>query len=163
MNLRYVNIYIHMYVISCRVLLRDLRFSWHAIDTQFWDFASIHNFHISSRITFISVRHNSYLYSIKTNLIFWSVTSLRTLMSVYWLVVGWTVALVRWFVGPKRGGELNLHASICLYLQGVIIVYFPKNFVNILNSASSAAALIFYLPGVCTLRENRERKESGKF
>ena len=36
-----------------------------------------------------------------------------------------------------------------------------------LNSASSAAALVFYLPGVCahtlTLRENRERPESGIF
>ena len=32
-----------------------------------------------------------------------------------------------------------------------------------LNSASSAAALVFYLPGVCTLtpRENRGRQESG--
>ena len=27
---------------------------------------------------------------------------------------------------------------------------FPKNFVIFLNSASSAAALVFYLPGVCT-------------
>ena len=36
-----------------------------------------------------------------------------------------------------------------------------------LNSASSAAALVFYLPGMCvhtlTPRENREKPESGKF
>ena len=30
------------------------------------------------------------------------------------------------------------------------IVFFPLNFVIFLNSASSAAALVFYLPGVCT-------------
>ena len=41
------------------------------------------------------------------------------------------------------------------------IVFFPLSFVIFLNSASSAAALVFYLPGVCTVhtltpRENRE-------
>ena len=30
------------------------------------------------------------------------------------------------------------------------IVFFPLNFVIFLKSASSAAALVFYLPGVCT-------------
>ena len=30
------------------------------------------------------------------------------------------------------------------------IVFIPKRFVIFLNSASSAAALVFYLPGVCT-------------
>ena len=30
------------------------------------------------------------------------------------------------------------------------IVFFPKHFVIFLNSASYAAALVFYLPGVCT-------------
>ena len=39
------------------------------------------------------------------------------------------------------------------------IVFFPSNVVIFLNSASSAAALVFYLPGVCTHtltpRENR--------
>ena len=42
--------------------------------------------------------------------------------------------------------------------------FFLKKF---LNSASSAAAIVFYLPGVCvhtlTPRENRERPESGIF
>ena len=30
------------------------------------------------------------------------------------------------------------------------IVFFPYNFVIFLNSAGSAAALVIYLPGVCT-------------
>ena len=40
------------------------------------------------------------------------------------------------------------------------------NFVIFLNSASSPAALVFYLPGVCThtdTKGNRERQESGIF
>ena len=44
---------------------------------------------------------------------------------------------------------------------------FSLKFVIFLNSASSAAALDFYLPGVCTVHwhrgENRERPESGIF
>ena len=41
------------------------------------------------------------------------------------------------------------------YKQGLYRVFikycvFPYNFLNFLNSASSAAALVFYLPGVCT-------------
>ena len=32
------------------------------------------------------------------------------------------------------------------------IVFFPQNFVIFLNSANSAAALVFYLPGVCAQR-----------
>ena len=40
------------------------------------------------------------------------------------------------------------------------IVFFPLNFVIFLNSASSAAALVFYLPGVCTHTdtEGKQRK-----
>ena len=40
------------------------------------------------------------------------------------------------------------------------IVFFPQNVVNFLNSASSAAALVFYLPGVCTHTdtEGKQRK-----
>ena len=39
-------------------------------------------------------------------------------------------------------------------------VFFPKSFVIFLNSASSAAALVFYLPGVCTHTdtEGKQRK-----
>ena len=46
-------------------------------------------------------------------------------------------------------------------VQGVhkILCFFPENFVIFFNSASSAEALVFYLPGVCvhtlTPRENR--------
>ena len=39
------------------------------------------------------------------------------------------------------------------------IVFFPKNTVIFLNSVSSAAALVFYLPGVCT-HTDIERKQS---
>ena len=37
---------------------------------------------------------------------------------------------------------------------------FPLNFVIFLNSASSAVALVFYLPGVCThtYTEGKQRK-----
>ena len=38
------------------------------------------------------------------------------------------------------------------------IVFFPKNVVIFLNSASSAVALVFYLPGVCT-HTDTERKQ----
>ena len=39
------------------------------------------------------------------------------------------------------------------------IVFFPENFVIFLNSASTAASLVFYLPGVCT-HTDIERKQS---
>ena len=48
------------------------------------------------------------------------------------------------------------------------IVFFSSNVVIFLNSASSAAALVFYLPGVCTHTETEEKqspeylKEFGK-
>ena len=41
-------------------------------------------------------------------------------------------------------------------------MFFPENFVIFLNSASSAAALVFYLPGVCT-HTDTERKQSPKY
>ena len=37
------------------------------------------------------------------------------------------------------------------------IVFLPKHFVIFLNSASSAAALVFYLPGVCTHTDTEEK------
>ena len=47
-------------------------------------------------------------------------------------------------------------------IQGVheILCFFPENVVIFLNYASSAAALVFYLPGVCTQpdTEGKERK-----
>ena len=42
------------------------------------------------------------------------------------------------------------------------IVFFPKNFVIFLNSAISPAALVFYLPGVCTHTDN-ERGQSSEY
>ena len=42
------------------------------------------------------------------------------------------------------------------------IVFFPLNFVIFLNSASSAAALVFYLPGVCT-HTATEGKQSPEY
>ena len=42
------------------------------------------------------------------------------------------------------------------------IVFFPLNFVIFLNSASSAAALVFYLPGVCT-HNDTEGKQSLEY
>ena len=44
------------------------------------------------------------------------------------------------------------------------IVFFSSNFVIFLNSASSAAALVFYLPGVCTHTdtEGKQRKAESK-
>ena len=42
------------------------------------------------------------------------------------------------------------------------IVFFPLNFVIFLNSASSAAALVFYLPGVCT-HTDTEGKQSSEY
>ena len=38
------------------------------------------------------------------------------------------------------------------------IVFFPKNFVIFLNSAGSAVALVFYLPGVCTHTDTKGKK-----
>ena len=44
----------------------------------------------------------------------------------------------------------------------LIIVFFPLDFVIFLNSASSAAALVFYLPGVCT-HTDTEGKQSSEY
>ena len=69
----------------------------------------------------------------------------------------------------------KLHSYIGAFVRSHVGTYrvfikycvFPLVFVIFLNSASSAAALVFYLPGVCvhtlTPRENRERPESGIF
>ena len=39
---------------------------------------------------------------------------------------------------------------------------FPKNFLNFLNSASSAEALVFYLPGVCTHSDDEGKQRKAK-
>ena len=44
----------------------------------------------------------------------------------------------------------------------LIIVFFPENFVIFLNSANSAAKLVFYLPGVCTHTETEEQQRKAR-
>ena len=43
------------------------------------------------------------------------------------------------------------------------IVLFSKNVVIFLNSTSSAASLVFYLPGVCTHTDTEEKQISEYF
>ena len=51
-----------------------------------------------------------------------------------------------------------------MYVQGAhkILVFFPENFMIFLNSASSAAALVFYLSGVCTHTNDKSKTEKGQ-
>ena len=42
------------------------------------------------------------------------------------------------------------------------IGFFPSNVVIFLNSASSAAALVFYLPGVCTHTDNEGKQRKTR-
>ena len=41
-------------------------------------------------------------------------------------------------------------------------MFFQKNVVNSLNSVSSAAALVFYLPGVCTHSDDEGKQRKAK-
>ena len=78
--------------------------------------------------------------------------------------------LVQFF---KETFKTKVISKTNLYLTYEIVIYrvfikhfvFPYNFVIFLNSASSAAALVYLLMFVHTLtaRENRERPESGIF
>ena len=43
------------------------------------------------------------------------------------------------------------------------IVFFRENFVIFLNSAGSAAALVFYLPGVCTHTDTEGKQKRTEF
>ena len=54
--------------------------------------------------------------------------------------------------------DLELDSTGC----SLNIVFFPSNVVIFLNSASSAAALLFYLPGVCT-HTDTEGKQSSEY
>ena len=49
-------------------------------------------------------------------------------------------------------------------IQGVheILCFFPENVVIFLNYASSAAALVFYLPGVITHTDTEGKTEKGQ-
>ena len=59
---------------------------------------------------------------------------------------------------------ITLQIIFVLAKYRVFIKYcvFPYNFLNFLNSACSAAALVFYLPGVCT-DTDIERKQSPEY
>ena len=50
-------------------------------------------------------------------------------------------------------------ADMVLYRVFIKYCVFPYNFLNFLNSANSAAARLFYLPGVCT-HTDIEKKQS---
>ena len=61
---------------------------------------------------------------------------------------------------------MNIHTFRATTGCSLNVVFFPQNFVIFLNSAKSAAALVFYLPGVCTHTDTKgiqERPESGIF
>ena len=63
-----------------------------------------------------------------------------------------------WYIADKLIHE-NTHRYTGCSLN---IVFFPLNFVIFLNSASSATALVFYLPGVCT-HTDTEGKQSPEY
>ena len=63
----------------------------------------------------------------------------------YLLIGYWYTSSDTAQVHPSTGCSIN-------------IVFFPQNFVIYLNSASSAAALVFYLPGTHTDTEGKQRK-----
>ena len=74
------------------------------------------------------------------------------------------IQLLEAFVHDER---LALMPLFCIAINfglctgcSINIVFFPNNSVIFLNSASSAAALVFYLPGVCTYidTEGKQRK-----
>ena len=52
---------------------------------------------------------------------------------------------------------------IVFYIQGVFkYCVFPQNFVIFLNSDSSAAALVFYLPCVCTHTDAEGKQRNAR-
>ena len=59
---------------------------------------------------------------------------------------------------PKYQGYLPI---VAILRYRVLIKYcvFPQNVVIFLNSASSAVALVFYLPGVCTTHTATQVKQ----
>ena len=67
-------------------------------------------------------------------------------------------------IKKKEIKRLRERRDIRRYRVFINYCVFPYNFGIFLNSASSAAALVLYLPGVCThtdTERNRERPESG--
>ena len=63
---------------------------------------------------------------------------------------------------PSRRVCSVLSRTVCTTGCSLHIVFFPKKIVIFLNSVSSAASLVFYLPGVCTHTdtEDKQRKAS---
>ena len=62
--------------------------------------------------------------------------------------------------GENSTGNNNHH----LFPTGcsLNIVFFPYNFVIFLNSAGSPAALVFYLPAVCTHTETEGKQRKAR-
>ena len=64
--------------------------------------------------------------------------------------------------------QYKLFNSVIVYVDvkstgcSLKIVFFPKNVVIFLNSASSAAALVFYLPGVTLTPREKKKPEYFK-
>ena len=56
-------------------------------------------------------------------------------------------------------GEVNNTNTLASTGCSLNIVFFPSNVVIFLNSACSAAALVFYLPVVCTHTETKRKTE----
>ena len=59
----------------------------------------------------------------------------------------------------NRKEKFSLHRHTGCSLN---IVFFPLNFVIFLNSASSAAALVFYLPGVCVHNDTEGKQRNAR-
>ena len=59
-------------------------------------------------------------------------------------------------------GHIKIANSVRVYTGCLLNIVFPKKIVIFLNSASSVAALVFYLPGVCTHTET-EGKQSPEY
>ena len=57
---------------------------------------------------------------------------------------------------------LQLRIETITYKMFMKYCVFPKNFVIFLNSASSAAALVFYLPRVCKLTDTEGKQRKGR-
>ena len=71
---------------------------------------------------------------------------------------------VRISVALRSKRSTHLKATALAFRYKVFIKYcvFPYNFVIFLNSASSAAALVFYLPGVCTHIDTERKQRKAK-
>ena len=69
------------------------------------------------------------------------------------------ILLYTFFKYKVNIGKLHMYFIYRVFIK--YCVFFPENFVIFLNSASSAAALVFYLPGMCT-HTGTEGKQKGR-